>query len=403
VNPASDDETYTYDAFGNRLTASGVNGNWTYNQNNELLGHEGVTFAYDDNGNMTRKTTGTDVSNYIYDVENRLIRVEDDDGSLIAQYYYDPFGRRLWKDVGGLRTCYFYADEGLIGDYDGSGNEIRTYGYVPNSTWTADPLFQKAGGTYYWYQNDHLGTPQKIVDTSGRVVWSATYDSFGNMESGVVEIENNLRFPGQYYDAETGLYYNWNRYYDPATGRYESIDLLGDETNRYSYISGNPINFCDPLGLCKIREHFGRAKRAWDDPNSLWNLTWLEIDEMMKNDHPLVEAVNFMGWGMMDLIETFADPEATKVQKAKAVGKTLWGVGGGKVLETLGKIKYASNFASVLNKNRTIKYWLKGDMIKKSSRWRKQFGLLKNISALKTLSKTLMAEDQVIKWLQSEQ
>ncbi|MBW2004435.1 MAG: RHS domain-containing protein [Deltaproteobacteria bacterium] len=79
---------------------------------------------------------------------------------------------------------------------------------------------QKVGSIYYWYQNDHLGTPQKLIGTNGLVVWSATYDSFGNMQITTEKIRNNLRFPGQHHDAETGLYYNLNRYYDPNTGRY---------------------------------------------------------------------------------------------------------------------------------------------------------------------------------------
>ena len=60
-------------------------------------------------------------------------------GSLIAEYYCDPFGRRLWKEVGGNRTYFHYADEGLVGEYDGTGTEIKTYGYKPGSTWTTDP------------------------------------------------------------------------------------------------------------------------------------------------------------------------------------------------------------------------------------------------------------------------
>ena len=57
-------------------------------------------------------------TNYIYNVEDRLAEVRDGQGSLIASYYYDPFGRRLWKDVGGTRTYFHYADEGLIGEYN---------------------------------------------------------------------------------------------------------------------------------------------------------------------------------------------------------------------------------------------------------------------------------------------
>jgi RHS repeat-associated protein len=105
---------------------------------------------------------------------------------------------------------------------------------------------------YYFYHNDHLGTPQKIVDTSGRTVWSATYDSFGNIQIAVAEIENNLRFPGQYYDAETGKHYNWNRYYDPKTGTYISEDPIGFEggdVNLYRYVNNSPQVWMDPWGL----------------------------------------------------------------------------------------------------------------------------------------------------------
>ncbi len=202
ANPETDDEAYTYDALGNRMTAAGITGAWNYNLNNELITYDTVSMVYDENGNMTRKSSGSQVRNYIYNVEDRLARVEDGNNGIIGEYYYDPFGRRLWKDVGGVRTCYLYADEGLVGEYDASGNEIKAYGYVPNSMWTTDPLFQKTNGTYYWYQNDHLGTPQKMIDSSGRTVWSAVYDSFGGVHIGVDDVKNNLRFPGQYYDQD---------------------------------------------------------------------------------------------------------------------------------------------------------------------------------------------------------
>ena len=250
VNPLGADEAYSYDALGNRLTAAGVPGDWSYNANNELLGYDNVSFAYDDNGNTTRKTHGVQETNYIYDVEDRLVRVEDEVGTAIAEYYYDPFGRRLWKEVDGTRTYFVYSDEGLIGEYDETGAEIRGYGYAPDSRWSTDPLFYKQQGQYYWYQNDHLGTPQKIIETSGRVVWSAVYDSFGNVQIETAEIVNNLRFAGQYHDAETGLYYNLNRYYDPTTGRYLRTDPYGEGLNLYAYVFSNPINLIDPLGLC---------------------------------------------------------------------------------------------------------------------------------------------------------
>ena len=156
----------------------------------------------------------------------------------------------MWKEVDSTRTYFVYSNEGLIGEYDENGAEIRGYGYAPDSQWTTDPLFYKQQGRYYWYQNDHLGTPQKIIETSGRVVWSAVYDSFGNVQIETAEIVNNLRFAGQYHDAETGLYYNLNRYYDPIIGRYLRADPYGEGLNLYAYVFSNPINLIDPLGLC---------------------------------------------------------------------------------------------------------------------------------------------------------
>jgi len=144
---------------------------------------------------------------------------------------------------------------------------------VPDSQWSTDPLFYKQQGQYFWYQNDHLGTPQKIISTSGRVVWSAVYDSFGNCQIETAEIENNLRFAGQYHDAETGLYYNLNRYYDPATGRYLRTDPYGDGLNLYAYVFNNPLNWIDPLGLCKVKEIGSGIKKAVvEGAKASWNL-----------------------------------------------------------------------------------------------------------------------------------
>ena len=266
-NPMLDDEAYAYDSVGNRTSASNATGAISHNLNNELTAYGEAEYVYDDNGNMTQKRVGTAAVNYIYNAANRLIRVEDDlTGVIIAEYGYDPFGRRLWKEVDGTRTYFFYSDEGLIAEYDETGVEIRSYGYQPDSTWTTDPLWLKEGGAYYWYQNDHLGTPQKLVAQDGTVVWSAQYAAFGSATVSVETVTNNLRFPGQYFDAETGLHYNLLRYYESRTGQYIRKDPIGlrGGPQLYGYVNNNPIRFIDPVGLIKvgiaIPNGFGKTK-----------------------------------------------------------------------------------------------------------------------------------------------
>lgn len=88
--------------------------------------------------------------------------MEDDLGQIVGSYYYDPFGRRLWKDVGGTRTYFHYGNEGLLGEYDATGTLIKTYGWKPGSQRGSDPLYMQQGGSTYYYHNDHHGTPQKL-------------------------------------------------------------------------------------------------------------------------------------------------------------------------------------------------------------------------------------------------
>jgi RHS repeat-associated protein len=185
-----------------------------------------------------------------------------------------PCGRRLWKEVDGTRTYFLYSDEGLIGEYDSTGTETKTYGWTPDSLWGTDPLFLKINGYYYFYQNDHQGTPQKLIGTNGLVVWSGIYDSFGNCQVEVEGITNNLRFAGQYYDEETGLHYNWYRYYDTQTGRYMRTDPFGVGLNLYDYCFNNSHNWIDPLGLCAV-------STAWNKTKNLaagsWNYFWYDL------------------------------------------------------------------------------------------------------------------------------
>ena len=257
-NPNLTDEAYAYDNVGNRLTSAETTDAWGYTANNELTGYDDVIYEYDVNGNMVSKTSGSVVTNYIYNIENRLVRVEDGSSNVIAQYYYDPFGRRLWKEVSGVRTYFSYADEGLVAEFDAIGNQIKSYGYRPGSTWTTAPLFMEQGSQYYFYHNDHLGTPQQMTSVSGAVVWAAQYGAFGEAQVDAgSSVVNNLRFPGQYYDDESGMHYNYFRYYDSFSGRYIVSDPIGlaGGVNFFAYTSNDPVNALDPIGLWTPRNH----------------------------------------------------------------------------------------------------------------------------------------------------
>jgi RHS repeat-associated protein len=245
------EEAYTYDGVGNRLTSHNVVGAWNYNANNQLGAFGDVTYTYDDNGNTATKTQGTQTTRFVYGIDDALDEVRDTNGALIAQYYYDPFGRRLWKDVSGIKTYFLYADEGLIGEYDPNGAPQVAYGYLPDSIWGMNPQYMKRGANYYFYQNDQVGTPMQLTATDGAVVWRAHYEAFGKaiIDPGP-SITNNLRFPGHYYDEETEHHYNWHRHYDPTTGRYIASDPIGLKggLDTYLYANGNPVGYVDPDG-----------------------------------------------------------------------------------------------------------------------------------------------------------
>ncbi len=125
----------------------------------------------------------------------------------------------------------------------------------PQNCSSEDPIYTG----YAYYHNDHLGTPRVVTAEDSAIMWKAEYTPYGIVTEEVIEqadgseYEQNLRFAGQYHDRETGLYYNYHRYYDPTIGRYSTSDPIGlrGGINTFAYVGGNPLIYTDPLGLCR--------------------------------------------------------------------------------------------------------------------------------------------------------
>nr|WP_264082151.1 RHS repeat-associated core domain-containing protein [Pseudomonas hamedanensis] len=223
---------------------------------NRLLMQGDRHYDYDAFGNLIRERRGhgqTLVTEYRYDCQHRLIGLTRPDGQT-ARYQYDAFGRRIGKTVDGATTEFFWQGDHLVAE--SSPTQYRSFVYEPG---TFRPLALLDGkgpkkACPFYYQLDHLGTPQELTDYSGEIVWSAQYDAYGKVAAvtlaGEEYLDQPLRFQGQYFDAESGLHYNRHRYYDPRLGRYLTPDpvKLAGGLNQYLYVP-NPTGWVDPLGL----------------------------------------------------------------------------------------------------------------------------------------------------------
>jgi RHS repeat-associated protein len=159
------------------------------------------------------------------------------------------------KVANGETTLYHYDFDGkLIAESDDQSYTHTKAEYI----YRGQSLLAKVDYEDYsptaisYYLNDKLGTPQIMTNENRQVIWEALYEPFGNaaVNSQSSRI-NNIRFPGQFLDAETGFHYNYHRYYDPKTGRYLSPDPIGQAggINLFAYAKNNPVRFIDLMGL----------------------------------------------------------------------------------------------------------------------------------------------------------
>jgi RHS repeat-associated protein len=247
---------YTYDAVGNRLTEVRNSTTDTYsyattsNRLNSITRSAGNrNFTYDNAGNPTQRTSDDNKThNNTFNNANRLSSVNVN-GTLAANYTYNPLGQRVIKTLAnGTKEIYHYDESGqLLSVTDQNNNTQREYIY-----WGNQQVALINNNTIYYIHNDHLNTPQVVTNQSQQVVWMGNYEPFGKLaqnQSNNIEIFS--RFPGQYFDAETNLYYNYFRDYDPSIGRYIESDPigLGGGINTYGYASQNPLSFYDQYGL----------------------------------------------------------------------------------------------------------------------------------------------------------
>ncbi|MCW0403316.1 hypothetical protein NB689_000609 [Xanthomonas sacchari] len=249
---------YTYDATGNRLSAKVNTTTQTYSYpttSHRLSSVAGTTRSYDAAGNTT--AIGGTAVQYVYGANGRLTQVKRS-GTVVANYAYNGRGEQV-RRVGSTNIYTLYDESGhWLGDYDNNGAVAQ------QAIWLDDlPVGVLAKTTLRYVQPDHLGTPRAVIDPVRDVAiwrWDLKGEAFGNTapdqdpDKDGTAFVFDMRFPGQRYDALSGINQNYFRDYEPGTGRYVQSDPIGLEggISAYSYVGADPASYLDPLGLLRF-------------------------------------------------------------------------------------------------------------------------------------------------------
>jgi RHS repeat-associated protein len=239
--------TYTYDRKGN---LSSDNGKFVeVGLFDEIVQHGDILVEYDANGNARRLPGPRGNVELTFSSDGNLREARIGPGKV--QFSYDALGRRILKKDGKAETRYEWAGSQMLVEKTLASPDAspirRDYLYLPG---VSIPLAFREDGNTYWLQCDARGAVIRAFDINARTVWRARYESFGCAIVDVREVQQPWRLPGQYEDTETGLYYNFARYYCPWLKTYLSQDpnwwQIG--ATAYSYAANDPWNKIDPAG-----------------------------------------------------------------------------------------------------------------------------------------------------------
>ena len=258
---ASTTESYSYDAVGNRLSSLGMSP-YSYNSSNELTATPSASYTYDHNGNTKTKVDGSGTTTYNWNSLNQLTSVALPGSGGTVSFKYDPFGRRVQKSSASGTVDYLFDGENILEETDNSGGVLARY---TQGHEVDEPLDELRSGITSYYETDGINSVTSLSNSTGALLNTYTYNSFGNQTSTSGLIPNPLQYTARNYDAETGVYYFRARYYDKDSGRFLSEDplIIRGGANHYLYAENRPTTLYDPWGLMSWVYNVTRRNHGW--------------------------------------------------------------------------------------------------------------------------------------------
>jgi RHS repeat-associated protein len=246
-------ESVTYNQTGDRLSKAGsglATGTYSYNTDtHQLIATGNAARTVDADGNTTAVSQAGSTYGFGYNARNRMALAQLNQ-STIANYAYNADGDRIAKTANGSTERYNYDDDSqLLSEYGATNREYVYLDDIP----VANLDTQGTTTSIAYVTADQLGTPRAVTDGSGNTLWAWAYqgNAWGEQAPTSSGYTYNLRFPGQYFDVETGLLHNGFRDYCPECGRYIQTDPIGQTggPSTYAYVGSSPLSNIDPLGL----------------------------------------------------------------------------------------------------------------------------------------------------------